>query len=118
VWLAGLLACVARGEPAAPAPIAAAPPMSRFDLVQGKPVTLADPPSTATLVSSKQTVALDPATGAKIHRETGILHLARGDQQDEIAWTLNAPFTWSGVPMVVRGTAGWYELVVRPDGRP
>ncbi len=118
MWLAILLACAAHGEPTPDpkaAPVAQEPEMTRFDLVQGKPVTLADPACTATLVSTSESVAKD-ASGRKVHRVSGVPRLESPAGADDVKFTLGAPFEWSGTRMVVREAAGWYELVVRPDG--
>jgi hypothetical protein len=116
VWILALWACVAHGEPAPPStPV---PAMTRVDLVQGKPIALADPVATATLVSTSESLELDPETGQKVHRAKGVLRLEAGGKSEDVAFTVNRTFTWADVPMVVRGASGWYELVVRPDGRP
>lgn len=118
MWIALLLACAAHGEPSSdpkPAPVAQEPGMTRFDLVQGKAVALDDPAGTATLTSTSESVAND-ASGRKVHRVTGVLRLESAAGTEDVQFTVNAPFEWSGTRMVVRGAAGWYELVLRPDG--
>gem|GEM_PF-5605561 len=117
VLLAVLVVCTSQAESPPPAEAPAEQPVSQVvsvELVPDQPLEVPVLGAQVTLIDARTTLHAG-ADGRKEHRSQGTLVFQVGDQRDELSFGPDGMgLEWQGHRITVRGSRGWYELLIRP----
>ncbi len=114
--LAAVLACSSQAEPP-PSPEPVEHPVTavvKVEIVPDQPVMVPTLGAEVTLTNARTSLHKDAETGRKYHTSRGTLQFRVGDELDEIAFGPGLSVEWHGRRIAVRGSRGWYELVIQP----
>jgi hypothetical protein len=132
LWLVALLGCPSQADPTVDPTVdphvdpRVDPPQEtpveepvakvvKVEIMPDKPIQIPTLGARVTLTHAKTSLHRDPETGRKYHTSSGTLLFQVGDQIDEIQFGPGKSVVWQGRRISVRGSRGWFELVIQPQ---
>ena len=117
--LATALACASQADPPAePVPVVQEEEPVRHvvkvEIIPDRPVEIPSLGAEVTLTGARTTLHKDPETGRKFHKSSGELHFKVGEVVEVLEFGKGEGLVWQGHRIAVRGSRGWYELVIQP----